>query len=65
MNAPTFIPNFAKSEKTFWGLNAYLILFATEPIKNGLCFVNAAGSYVDFLNAILIAFQVKFRQYLY
>lgn len=88
-----FIPNFAKSEKTFWGLNGLFgFVFTTEPIKKGryiiisvmpfillslvplyllnifgflnwytvgLCLINAAGSCVDFLNAILIAFQVK------
>lgn len=88
-----FIPNFAKSEKTFWGLNGLFgFVFTTEPIKKGrfliisvmpfillslvplyllnifdslnwytlgLCLINAAGSCVDFLNALLIAFQVK------
>jgi hypothetical protein len=88
-----FIPNFAKSEKTFWGLNGLFgFVFTTEPIKKsrfvvisvmpfvllslvplfflntlgllnwytlGLCFFNAAGSCVDFLNILLITFQVE------
>ena len=88
-----FIPGFAKSEKTFWGINGLFgFVFTTEPIKKsrffiisimpfillslaplyllnifsflnwytlGLCVINAAGSCVDFLNILLIAFQVK------
>lgn len=88
-----FIPNFAKSQKTFWGLNGLFgFVFTAEPMKKfrfivisvmpfillslaplhllwalgllnwytvGLCVINAAGSCVDFLNAVLIAFQVK------
>lgn len=86
------IPNFIKSDKTFWGINGLAgFVFTTEPIKkrryiiisfmpsillsiilpilldmvqllNGylafLCVLNAMGSCVDFLNVILIVFQV-------
>lgn len=88
-----FIPNFMKSDKTFWGLNGVFgFVFTTEPIRKfrfiiissmpfillsivalvvfyligylnrytfALCLINAAGSCVDFLNIILICFQVK------
>ncbi|MEA4986582.1 MAG: DUF3267 domain-containing protein [Anaerovorax sp.] len=87
------IPNFIKSEKTFWGINGlFAFVFTTEPITKRrflivscmpfvllsigsmlffdlidylneytflLCLINAAGSCVDFLNMILIGFQVK------
>ena len=86
------IPNFMKSEKTFWGINGLFgFVFTTEPLKKArfiaisilpfvllsvilpvilnafewlnaytafLCFLNAVGSCVDFLNVWLIAFQV-------
>lgn len=86
------IPNFIKSDKTFWGINGLFgFVFTTEPIKkrryiiisfmpcillsiilpilldmvqllNGymafLCVLNAMGSCVDFLNVVLIVFQV-------
>jgi len=87
-----FIPNFVKSQNTFWGINGLFgFVFTTELIKKRrfilisvmpfvllsvvlpaalrlfsvfgpyaafLCFINAVGSCVDFLNACLIAFQV-------
>lgn len=87
------IPNFAKSEKTVWGLNGLFgFVSTTEPIRKGrfllvsvmpflllsvaplyllhlvgflnwytlgLCLINAAGSCVDFLNILLIVFQIK------
>lgn len=87
-----FIPNFIKSEKTFWGLTANGgFVSTTEKITKGrfivisimpfsllsivlpiilstvgwlnwfvifLCIVNAMGSSVDFLNALLILSQV-------
>ena len=87
-----FIPNFIKSDKTFWGINGLFgFVFTREAIKKGrfilisaapfvllsvilpfilrlfgllngytvfLCVINALGSCVDFLNIILVAFQV-------
>lgn len=87
-----FIPNWIKSDKTFWGMNGLFgFVFTTEMISkkrfiiisimpyiilsvifpcvlaisgglNGymvfLCLLNATGSCVDFLNILLIAFQV-------
>lgn len=88
-----FIPDFARSTKTVFGLNGLFgFVSTTEPLKKsryivisvmpfvlisllplillflldqlnwytlGLCLINAAGSCVDFLNVLLIAFQVK------
>lgn len=87
-----FIPNFAQSDNTFFGINGLFgFVSTTEPIKKGrfivisimpfiilsvifpivlnlfqllngymlfLCLLNAMGSCVDFLNIILIIFQV-------
>ena len=93
-----FIPNFLKSNKTYWGINAFCgFVCTTEKIKKSryiiisimpffllsiifpiilsalgllnnfivfLCFLNAMGSCVDFLNICIILSQVPNGSYI-